>query len=317
MTGQRIAWTYELLARIEAEVQLPEVDLPDLDLPSDFRMLQDDVIEATADAARRAWRLGTRAISDVTLVLENAGIPVSMIEIPSDKQDGFLFLAADDRGDLLERPILGVNVCGASAARARFDVAHELGHLLLHRRVREADLKLSANHKMIEDQANRFASAFLFPREAFLDSVHLPSLEEFLSLKKHWGFSIAAMVQRAYALEMIDDDRRQSLFISMARRRWRGRGREPYDDQMPIERPRMLRRALETLEYDGGVRRQDLLREFALPGEELIQICGLDEDYFQNKVEPFPLRMRAPRNDAQTEASDAEVIDFFRRGSVK
>ena len=125
MTEQRMYWLCELFAFLEREVNFPELDAPEVDLPKDFRLTTHDHIEAAAGSVRLCWGLRSGPIPDVTLALENAGIPVVNLEILSDKQDGFSF-----RSPSLERTFVGVNVHNVSAARARYDAAHELGHVL-------------------------------------------------------------------------------------------------------------------------------------------------------------------------------------------
>ncbi|MCH6544747.1 MAG: ImmA/IrrE family metallo-endopeptidase, partial [Deltaproteobacteria bacterium] len=58
------------------------------------------------------------------------------------------------------RPCIFLNPSKRSASRSRFDIAHELGHLVLH-----ADA--APGSPIHEKEANAFASAFLLPRETF------------------------------------------------------------------------------------------------------------------------------------------------------
>ena len=64
-----------------------------------------------------------------------------------------------------------------SSERIRMDVAHELGHLVLHG-------KGGAHGVVAEKEAGTFASAFLMPRTSIMAGVpHNPMLEELLTLK--------------------------------------------------------------------------------------------------------------------------------------
>ncbi len=130
MTEQRMRWLCEIFSFLEREVDFPSVNLPKLDLPSDFRLVSAEMIENVAALVRTHWGLRDLPIPDVTLALENAGIPVVNLEIISEKQDGFCF-----RSQELDRSFVGINTCNVSAARARFDAAHELGHIILHKQV--------------------------------------------------------------------------------------------------------------------------------------------------------------------------------------
>lgn len=273
MTEQRMNWLQEIFHFYEEFVAFPALDLPQIDLPDDFRLLTGDVIEKAANEVRDHWGLGRHPIPDAILALENAGIPVVGLSIASEKQDGFCFYS-----DELQRPFVGINSLHASAARARFDAAHELGHLILHRKVTREQSKSTLYHKVIEDQAHRFAGAFLFPSESFFSEVRHTSLDYLVHLKRRWGMSVGAMIYRAYSLDLLDDTEKSDLFTSMTRRRWRGKLREPFDspDEMPLERPRMMRRAVEAILKEDVFSPNELIKEIALPSSEIEAISGLD-----------------------------------------
>ncbi|WP_296068205.1 XRE family transcriptional regulator [uncultured Agrobacterium sp.] len=270
MTEQRMRWLCELFWTLEEELEFPGADIPDLDVPDDFRQITPSMIEGFAERVRREWRLKDLPIRDVVLSVENAGIPVVMLDIPSEKQDGFFFTSP-----LLNRGFIGVNVHNVTAARARFDVAHELGHLILHKYVSSAQERDPHLHKLLEQQAHRFAGAFLFPKDRFFEEIAVPTLDYFHALKKRWGMSIAAMISRSFDLGMIDKDSKSQLFISMSRRKWRGQNREPFDSTMELERPRMLRRGVEAL-MDSGEYSADFLEHLlSLPTSEINQLVGI------------------------------------------
>ncbi len=270
MTEQRMRWLCELFWTLEEELEFPGTDIPDLDVPDDFRQITPSMIEGFAERVRREWRLKDLPIRDVVLSVENAGIPVVMLDIPSEKQDGFFFTSP-----LLNRGFIGVNVHNVTAARARFDVAHELGHLILHKYVTSAQERDPHLHKLLEQQAHRFAGAFLFPKDRFFEEIAVPTLDYFHALKKRWGMSIAAMISRSFDLGMIDKDSKSQLFISMSRRKWRGQNREPFDSTMELERPRMLRRGVEAL-IDSGEYSADFLEHLlSLPTSEINQLVGI------------------------------------------
>lgn len=298
MTEQRMRWLCELFWTLEEELEFPRTDIPDLDVPDDFRQITPSMIEGFAERVRREWRLKDLPIRDVVLSVENAGIPVVMLDIPSEKQDGFFF-----RSPLLNRGFIGVNVHTATAARARFDVAHELGHLILHKYVSSAQERDPHLHKLLEQQAHRFAGAFLFPKDRFFEEIAVPTLDYFHALKKRWGMSIAAMISRSFDLGMIDKDAKSQLFISMSRRKWRGQNREPFDSTMELERPRMLRRGVEAL-IDSGEYSTDFLEHLlSLPTSEisrLVGIFGVGETARSSRESDSPLKSGARAVDLET-----------------
>ncbi|MDT9702280.1 ImmA/IrrE family metallo-endopeptidase, partial [Streptomyces sp. P17] len=61
----------------------------------------------------------------------------------------------------VERPFIVRNTAKESVCRQRFDIAHEIGHLVMHEGIVTGD-------RTTENQANRFASALLLPRPMML-----------------------------------------------------------------------------------------------------------------------------------------------------
>jgi Zn-dependent peptidase ImmA (M78 family)/transcriptional regulator with XRE-family HTH domain len=279
MTEQRLRWACEIFNFLEEEVTFPEFSMPELNLPDDFRLITSETIELASEQIRHAWNLKNRPVPDVTLALENAGIPVINLDIPTDKQDGFCFYS-----EKLRRPIVGINTYNISCARARYDASHELGHCVLHSKVTPQQEKDPALKKLIEQQAHRFAGAFLFPRSAFLAEVGQPSLYYFCDLKKKWGMSIAAMVFRADDLGLIDKTEKALLYQSMGKKRWRGPLQEPFDDpsEMPLERPRMMRRGVEAVLQENIFGRSAIQSALCLPQRETEQLLGVGAGFFDS-----------------------------------
>ncbi len=306
MTQQRMVWSCEVFSFFEREVDFPSMKLPNVGIPPDFRQLTPELIERSAEKLREAWRLWDHPIPDVTLALENAGIPVVHLEVASDKQDGFCF-----RSSQLDRLFVGINTYNVSAARGRYDAAHELGHAVLHQQVTLQQSRDPALHKLIEQQAHRFAGAFLFPRAAFRHEVGAVTLDYFCSLKKRWGMSIGAMIYRAFNLDMIDDEERGVLYRKLTRRRWRGPLQEPFDNprDMPLERPRMLRRGLEVVLAEGAHPRSTIQAALSLPERELEQIIGLDIGFFRS-AEVTPLVVTKRPSVGARDLESGEVIQF-------
>ena len=108
-----------------------------------------------------------------------------------------------------DQPVIGLSPAVAGE-RFRFSLAHELAHLIFHR----------TKGKVSEDQANRFAGAFLIPQEDYaLAIADVPMLTDFIALKRAWGLSIGAFVYRGHELGHLDDGRYRSLQIQMSK--WR------------------------------------------------------------------------------------------------
>src|SRR5439155_14410703 len=127
------------------------------------------------------------------------------------------------------------------AVRARFNLGHELGHLILHRRVDEKHVRyIPSDHRKMEEQAHRFAGAFLLPAKSFGRDVYAVTLEALRSLKPKWKVAIGALLKRAEHLGFISERQLQRTWIAYSRRGWRSR--EPLDDEIE-EAPPAARRS--------------------------------------------------------------------------
>jgi Zn-dependent peptidase ImmA (M78 family)/DNA-binding XRE family transcriptional regulator len=244
------------VSRLDRDLELPEVSIPDIPAESAAE------IEAAAEEARDHWRLGTGPISNMMRVVENAGVVVSFFGGVSERVDA---LSIDCR-----RPMIIRSEAKPAACRLRFDLAHETGHLIMHRGIETGD-------KLTEDQANRFASAFLLPRSSFIHEFprgRFLDWSAIFSLKLRWKVSAAAILRRAYDLRMIAADQYRTGCIHLSKT---GQRRfEKYDDELQAEVPELLPSALETLEAacPGSVGR--LARETGLKPEMFAQVSGVE-----------------------------------------
>jgi Zn-dependent peptidase ImmA (M78 family) len=105
--------------------------------------------------------------------------------------------------------VIGLNKAFmADKPRLRFTAAHELGHLLLL-------LPHGLTAKEIEHACHRFASAFLIPREPFIQAFGQQRSQiawaELNAMKSRWGMSVAAIMKRAHQLGLISDSRYKSF----------------------------------------------------------------------------------------------------------
>jgi Zn-dependent peptidase ImmA (M78 family)/transcriptional regulator with XRE-family HTH domain len=244
------------IGRLDRELDLPPVSFPDFPVSA----LQE--AEDAAEAARAHWQLGTGPISNMMRVVENAGAVVSFFGGVSERVDALSIDAV--------RPMIIRSDAKPAACRLRFDLAHEIGHLIMHRGVQTGD-------KETEDQANRFASAFLLPRSSF---VHEFPRSRFLdwtgifALKLRWKVAAAAILRRAYDLRMISADQYRTGYIHLSKSGQRRQ--ERYDDVIASETPELLPRALVALDvaYPGSVER--MVEASGLKREMFGRVSGLE-----------------------------------------
>lgn len=237
-------WFVQTAKYLDAHVNYPAVDIPHA-TPSDASgRYTEDEIEVAAEECRRQWGLGLGPITNVIALVESKGVTVCRFEIENERIDAFSFWNGD-------RPFIFCASDRDAGARARFDVAHELGHLMLHRWIEPEELENPKTLKLIEREADRFAGAFLLPRKSFPNEVYSARLDAFLELKRRWKISIQAMIYRCSDLGVIDENQFTNLYKQLSFRKWRTR--EPLDDpqNIPLEQPRLLKRAMEMV-IDGN-----------------------------------------------------------------
>lgn len=194
------ALAVELNEWIEKRFELPTADIPS------FRGITP---EAAAEAVRVHWQLGEKPIRNVVHLLEQHGVRVFSLAEECREVDAFSLW----RGG---KPFVFLNT-QKSAERSRFDAAHELGHLALHRhggpgsRGREA-----------EREADEFASAFLMPRASVLAvAPRYPTLSMIVSLKKQWSVSAAALVYRLRSVALLTEWHYRTLMVDLSERGYR------------------------------------------------------------------------------------------------
>lgn len=179
---------------IRARFSLPEVQIPDL---------RGQGPESAAAAVRALWGLGERPVKNMVHLLESKGVMVfSLVEDCKDV-DAYSMWSNG-------KPYVFLNTF-KSAERGRFDAAHELAHLVLHRhgtpQGREAEL-----------EADRFASAFLMPIGSILAIApkHV-SIASLIALKVVWGVSLLALVYRLHSVGVVSEWIYRSLCIEASR----------------------------------------------------------------------------------------------------
>ena len=217
---RRFQWLKDIVAYLRGLVEFTAVNFPDLGLSRDPVNIRDEQIEEAARDLRRAWGIGDGPISNVAWLLENNGAVVARQELGAAKLDAFSEWSETER-----TPYIVLGADKSSAVRSRHDAAHELAHMILHRFMDDLP---QGSFKMIEEQAHRFAGAFLLPAKTFAGDF-CPNLDALCSMKITWRVSIQAMIVRAGNLGLIDDDQKTRLFVNLSRRGWRMR--EPYDDE--------------------------------------------------------------------------------------
>lgn len=211
------------------------VDFPNLNIPS----LEEKAYTPTkaAKVLRDFWGLEDKPIENIMQTVEQNGIIVTTFSTETDDIDAFSQYVRLVDSDLF---IIALSNNKESAARINFDIAHELGHIMLHEWSENEEVLTREEFKQKEKEANEFAAAFLLPKETFTQDVILDPqrLDYYVQLKRKWKVSIAAMLYRSCDLGLISQGQYQYMIRVMQNKGWRKT--EPLDKTMKATQPSLL-----------------------------------------------------------------------------
>jgi Zn-dependent peptidase ImmA (M78 family)/DNA-binding XRE family transcriptional regulator len=188
--------------------------------------------EDAARSVRDDWGLGYDPIPKLAELLEERGIKILSLDL--DDIDGLAAkVRRKDRGDA--RVI--VIKKSTWSERKRFNLAHELGHMVI-----APDAKINE-----EKAAHRFAGAFLIPADSLRTEVGANrstiSLGELVALKERFGVSLQAIVYRCKDLGIIGQAEFVRQFQVFTERGWRSAPfEEPGRMEPELEEPRRFER---------------------------------------------------------------------------
>ncbi|WP_338515799.1 ImmA/IrrE family metallo-endopeptidase [Erwinia aphidicola] len=254
-----------MVAVLEENLNLPGVKFPEL------RVETQEDIERAAEKCRHDWQLGFGPIENMTRLAEKLGAFVTSFDSVSDDVDALSVP--------LERPIIVRNNAKKSPCRQRFDIAHEVAHLILHGGISTGD-------RVTESQANRFASALLLPRTSMSKFFPRPigiggridwqGLSEF---KLTWKVSKAAIIYRAHQLGLLDDAQYKTAFFGLKRK---GEAIDEKEDYLiPHEKPELFHKAMKVLINDINFNAESLALRLNITVDMLLRLAN-DTDLAQS-----------------------------------
>lgn len=193
--------------------------------------------ERIAKEVRDEWKIGMDPIENVVETLEDHAAAV--LTLDADVRFDGISAWATVHGEVKrEIPVLVTNA-GMTGDRQRFNLAHELGHLVVK----------SKSAKESEDTAHRFAAAFLVPDEVAYKELGRSrsriEFDELLLLKHKYGMSMQAWLRRAKDLGIISFSWYKNAFVLFRKNRWHRRepGKQVAPEQ-PIRFKQFVLRAM-------------------------------------------------------------------------
>lgn len=273
--ARRLQWASDIAAYLGNFIEMPPLNILRVDFDPDGDV--DQQIESAAETLRDLWSLGKGPVRDLATTLEQNGIVLVREQVACPDMDGVSCWVGG-------RPYILLSDEVESGPRDLFNLAHELGHLLLHAGVAVN----SDNLGEVERQANRFAGAFLLPRESFPQEVFGTSLAHFKLLKERWGVAIAAMAYRCKDLGIFTADQHSYLMKQMNYHRIRLV--EPLDDAFEVSCPQLLRQAMEMVIDHGVQSRSQVESALGLNLRDVESLCGLPAGFLDTRILKFGLR---------------------------
>jgi Zn-dependent peptidase ImmA (M78 family)/DNA-binding XRE family transcriptional regulator len=191
--------------------------------PDEYGMRAPAII---AKMTRQEWGINRGPIENLVAAIESRGILVFIEDFEDSELDGMSFYS-DGRP-----PIIYLNK-DRPGERMRFTLAHELGHLIMHRIHRED----------MEREAHAFAAEFLMPDSDIQNDLDDLSIFKLINLKAYWKVSIQAILYRAKELNHISTIQSQKLWRELAYKGFKKN--EPYP--LPPETPNLPRILIEMI----------------------------------------------------------------------
>lgn len=265
-------------------IAFPVLNLPKININN--QNLKYEEIENVATKLREFWNLGYDPINDLQYTLEENGLIVTGMNVADQKIDAYSQVVNIDG---IENYIIVLSVGNKGKVRINFDLAHELGHILLHPWTEDIETLSNDEFKDRERQANKFASSLLLPKETFSkDCSRYPTeLEYYIRLKKKWGVSIQAMLYRAYDLDIISNNQFQYLMRQISSKGWRKK--EPGDTPHVLNE-NIFKMGIELL-LDNNYTKQDVTNIFEessinLFSDEIEELLNLPSKYLNVDDKP-------------------------------
>ncbi|MDQ9022141.1 XRE family transcriptional regulator [Acinetobacter sichuanensis] len=201
--------------------------LRSIDLDFDLPLLELDPDEYTpeeiAAKVRQTWLIPKGPLHNLMEYVERAGCMVFLCDFDELSVDGVTIRTPD------LPPCIFLNK-SLPGCRQRFTLAHELGHIVMHRTPTGDDM---------ETEANNFASALLMPADDIRPYLQGKlTIGRLAQLKPLWLSSMSSLLYRAGAIKAISPHLQKYLWIEM--NQYGYKTREPSEIDIQVETPKNI-----------------------------------------------------------------------------
>lgn len=237
---------------------------------------REKIIDEIATFARKTIGVPKDSNDNLLYLIEKSGVFVFEKSI-GEKIDAYSFWTLNNI------PYIVLGNLKKSASRRNFDIAHELGHLILHYKMGFTELD-SKTYKEIEKEADLFAGCFLLPSEEFRkdfgDLVRVSNPDSYIFLKEKWRVSIQAMAIRAKRLNLLSQEQYSYFWRSITRKGYKKI--EPLDEKLTIVRPSKVKSILKLL-FENSIIDFEYLtdKKFFAEPEYFYNLTGISTDFFE------------------------------------
>ncbi|KAB8130304.1 ImmA/IrrE family metallo-endopeptidase [Gracilibacillus oryzae] len=226
---------------------------------------------------RLAFRSDTN--DNLMFLMEKSGIFIFEKPI-GDEIDAYSLWTKQDR------PFIVLGNLKRSAVRRNFDLAHELGHLLLHYKVEFTSLNRQ-EHKELEQEANLFAGTFLLPEEELLEDIKnvasITNPDAYIDLKMKWKTSLQVIGYRAANLEVLDTKKHRNFYASLHRKGYLKR--EPLDESLAIQKPEKIKSIIDLIANKKLIDLREMIdKDWMVDISFLHRLTGIDAAFFNNYI---------------------------------
>lgn len=254
---KRVNIPQKVIVQIEATVKIFRQNIDALaeaiELP-EFKLRAFNPEEHTPEEIARKCRyilnIERGPVPSLVNLLENNGIVIVKTDLFIEKIDGLSTISEK-----------GIHIIFLNARmpndRQRFSLAHELGHILMH-------FDIPTISENVEEEANRFASEFLMPRDEIINSLRNLTFSKLGELKRYWNVSMKSLVRRARDLNTINEQQYRNLQIGFSKRGM------SVSEPIPLqeEKPYILNQVIKLYLHELGYSIQELARVINLTIKE-------------------------------------------------
>lgn len=204
----------------------------------------DDFDGGPAEIARHiryAWQIPPGPILNLTELVEMAGIVVHYVDFPTPSVDGVTVWMSGGVPLVLLNPRF-------PAVKLRMTLAHELGHIIMHR---------LPNPEM-ETQAFEFGAELLMPARDIAPSLYPLDMDCLITQKLRWKVSMQGILFHANRIGKIKEGYYKFMMMKLSQNGWRKY--EPEDDRIPKEQPSTVKELVEMHRNELGYSEDDILK---------------------------------------------------------